>query len=517
MTIMKLYKFLTLAAVAGAGMLAVSSCNDYDYDKEMSRAEILGPFSVTSPKGTPYNAVIDGDIINIKVNPFADVEGELSNALPTFFLPMGATCSPAPYEPQDFTQEVKYTVTSGDGKNTRTYTCNWVPSDQLEYGQGYSTANLLAMKSFTELGYPGTLFSYTEPSHLIGDLIMFPAFCEDNKLVGFSRMYAWGNTDENGAPAPAADLSLAFKVWDATTLELLNETVNLGSLAPGQIVNITNDSKGHMVAATGAVNSGESEVYYWTSLAAAPVKVGKLPVPVYFNSHSLDANLAIEVVGDITGDAAISYIAQRSATGEHNIVYVRGGQIASSKVISTGYPSNDASYFQMISLFSPDENSAYLIGDGEGTRDNGSIKGYYQTAAGLTVNDMFRYHNGVDFTDGVTCWSQTGVYGLRGGARRPHMMAMNMNGKDYALCVTGYDWENFTVMMNGDMTEFINDVLTYDMRSYFISLVGSAGFATAWGFGGNGTWYWDDEAKEGKVAVWFGRMGMFTYRIHCYE
>lgn len=507
---MKSFKNWTLTVIACVGALAFSSCNDYDYDKETARAELLGPFSVTSATGNTYKATIDGDNISLKINPFANVESELSNAMPTFFLPMGATCTPAPYEPQDFTKEVKYTITSGDGKSSRTYTVNWAPSDQLPYGQGYTASSLLAEKTFVQLGYPGKWCDFSLAAQQYGDLLLSVAFCGPEHVVGFSRVYAWEGTG-------GTDTSLAFKVWDAKTLEETNLSVNLGPLSPGQIVNVTSDWKGHMVAATGGLNNAPSDIYYWTSVDAAPVKVGTLPVPVYFNSHALDANCAIAVAGDITADAAISYLAPRSPNGDHNVAYVRSGEIAGNTVITTGYPSNDRSYTQMISLFGPDENASYLVGDTEGEKQNGSVKVYYQTAAGLTLGTMPAYMNGLNYTDGITCWVATGCYLERGGGRRPFVMAMQLNGKDYSLVLTGYDWDNFNVMMNGDMTEFIQDALTYDNRRYMTDLMGAAGFATHWSYGSCGTWYWDDEKKEGKVATWMGRATLSTFMMHCYE
>lgn len=491
--------------------MSLVGCDDYDYDRYMSTPEIVSAFTVKSSTGNTYKAVIDGDNITIKVNPYADIDVELSDCLPTFIMSMGATCTPAPYEPQDFTKEVRYTITSGDGKHQRVYTVNWGPSDKLPVGEGYAASRILAEKTFTELGYPGQVFNYYQPMHLRGDLLLSVGFCGPDRVVGYSRVYGWGTTEVDPTPEQA------IKIWDATTLRETGEKLNLGEISTENIINVTNDWKGHLVAAVGGLNSTPSDIYYWKSVSEPPVKVGRTPVPVYFNNHSLDANSGIDVAGDITGNAAISYLAVRSSNGDHHVVYVKGGQISSSGTITTGFPSNDPSWFQMISLFGPDENASYLVGDTEGEKVNGSIKGYYQTAAGLTLGAMAGYMNGVAFSDGIVCWSSTGQYMTRGGARRPFMMAMVLNGKEYSLCLTGYDWENFNVMMNGDMSQFINDALTYDNRAYMLKVKGEAGLINYDSFGSCGCWYWDDELQEGKVATWISRCTLTTFGLHCYE
>lgn len=511
---MKSYYKLFAASAICAATLAITACNDYDYDSELARAEIIGPFSLQSATdvNTYYTSSIEGDVITIKINPFADVESELNGALPLFYLPMGATCSPSPVEPQNFNEEVKYTVTSGDGKNSKVYTVKWGPSDPLPVGGGYAFSRIQAEKLYTELGYPGTPMVGDDGGDAPhGDIIFFPAFSGD-KIVGFSRVYAWGNS-QKGFPANPA---LAFKVWDANTLEPVNATLNLGSLNAGEIVNITNDWVGNIVCATGGVNGAPSAAYYWTSLDAAPVKIGDLPQPVYFNTHNVDAAMFIQVAGDITKQAVISYMGQRGATGEHVAVNVVNGQVQNSKTITTGYPSNDRSWFQMISFFGTDNASNYLVGETEGD-GNGSVRVYYNTSSGMTASVMPAYLNGKPFSDGVTWWSATGKSGGRGGCRRPFVMAMNINGKDYSLVLTGYDWSYRSQMMTGDFSEYTGDALCYDMRKYSMAKIGAAGLNGITSFGSAGCWYWDADNNQGRIAIWNGREGLATFIVSSYE
>lgn len=509
---MKLHKSIIAGLLVFAGTMSFTACDDYDYDSQMARTDIT-KFSVVSPGGNTYSSSIDGDKITLKINPFADITKELSAAIPKFYLPMGATCTPSPSDPQDFSKEVKYTVTSGDGKNQQVYTVTWGPSDPLPVGEGYSFSRLLAEKLYNDLGYPGAPLMGENGDIPNGDILLFPAFCGD-RIVGFSRVYAWGNT--NGRHIPA-NPDLAFKVWDVNTLEEVNEKLNLGSLKPNQIVNITNDWVGHLVAATGGMNGAQGDIYYWTSLSDAPHHVGTLASPVYTHSgHEVDASMFIQVAGDITGDAVITYMPEKTTEGEHKVVTVRGGALGSTSTIKTGYPSNDRMWFQMISMFGTDETAPFLIGETEGS-GNGSVKAYYCTSPGVTTSIMPAHLNGKPFSDGVIWWSGTGNVSSRGGSRRPFVMAMMVNGKPYSLVLTGYAWSNRSQMMSNDFLTYIGDALSYDFRSLEMTKTGAAGLDAQLSYGGAGCWYWDAENNEGRVAIWYGREGLATFMMSSYE
>ena len=508
---MKYYKYLA-SIIALAAATQFIGCDDYDYDNEMARTDLTGKFSVKGATGNIYKAGINGSEITVKVNPFADVQNELSQAYPIFYLPMGATCSPSPLEPQDFTKEVKYTITSGDGKHQQVYTVNLGASDLLSVGDGYSLSRLQAEKLYFELGYPGEAGTGEIGNVPNGDILFFPAFCGD-RLVGFSRVYAWGN---NNGRNIAPDHSLAFKVWDATTLESTGETLNLGSLSPAEIVNITNDWKGHLVAATGGLLGKPSDIYYWTSLSAAPVKVGTLPQPVYTSSHEVDASMFIQVAGDITADAVVTYMPTKTSNGEHVAVSITSGNISDSRIISTGYPSNDKAWFQMISLFGTDNNAPMLVGETEG-EGNGSVHAYLLNSSGSLLSVMPAHLNGREMSDGIAWWSGTGNTSLRGGARLPFVMAMMINGKPYSLVLTGYHWRARASMMSQDLATFIDDDLSYDFCRYEMSVLGAAGGDFQMTYGGAGCWYWDDENHIGRIAIWYGREGLATFLVSNYE
>lgn len=513
---MKLYKSLFLAMFGAAALVGTTSCDGYDYDSDLSSTEITS-FAVKTPAGVTYNGRVEGDQITVFLYPFVDAEVELKEAYPVFYLPMGATCSPSPAEVQNFSKEVKYTVTSGNGKHSKVYYVNYGPSDPVAEGEGICSSMVMAEKLFPELGYPGKYAGYDFglPSQEYGDLLLSVGFCGE-KLVGFSRIYGWGTADVT----PNADY--AIKVWDAATLQE-SGTLNLGTeVKTTNIINVTNDSKGHLVAATGGLNGAESKVYYWTSLTEAPKCVGTLAKPAYTSSVSYEGAMFIQVVGDITGDAAISYLNQKTSDGQFEVAYVRGGAITTSKTITTGYPSNEGPQeWQMISLYDETENSNYLVGLSQGEVVNGSIFGYYKSQSGQLLGTMGNYMNGKTYTDGVGAWINMGNKLSRPGGRRPFMMAMTFNGKRYSECLNGYDWDNYNMFMDETMSMMYYSnalsALTHDLRKYTESVRGSAGISAGWSFGSTGCWCWNQEENIGYVAIWQGREGMATFRVTSYQ
>ncbi|MDE6716275.1 MAG: hypothetical protein K2J74_07340, partial [Muribaculaceae bacterium] len=347
----------------------------------------------------------------------------------------------------------------------------------------------------------------------------WPAYC-GKKLVGFSRAYAWG-LDNGTVVAP--NTSLAIKIFDPETLvEDKTATLNLGPVALDKIVNICNDFKGHLVACTGGEGGAQSDVYYWTSIDAAPVHLGTLPEPVYTNTHNEDCSKFIQVAGDITANALISYSPKFTATGDHIVVPVNGGVMdANYTTISTGYNVMTSGYFQMIAFYGADlSTSSYTVGFNEG----GAPKVSYFNANGTELYTATIGLNGVPFTaeaGGATAWwAQGGVSHKKGGARRPFVCAMTINGKQYTLALNGYDWRQKAKFTSADFKEFdTQSVLNHDfIRAYvnFDPTTGGGG-NMANGYGGCACWTYDEENHVANLAIWYSLEGLATFRMTCYE
>ncbi|MDR0668387.1 MAG: DUF5018 domain-containing protein [Prevotellaceae bacterium] len=487
---MKKVKSILYATLA-ACLLCCAACKD---DALSSEAEIIISFKVTNEAGKEYRGAIGLDnTITIKVSPYLDAETELAAATPSFFLSKGATVAPDPSIPQNFAQPggVKYVVTAEDGTTRREYTVTWGVSDKMPHGDGFSYAEIGTAKTFVELGYPGEVGNYNIPSIEYGDLYMFHAYCGDY-IVLLSRSYI---TADPASPH-------GIKVVDKTTLSPAG-TLNLGAIAPADLKMIASDYKGRCV---GAVTNGSdnTEFFYWTSPTAAPVSIGAIPVNMAPYLVAGDCASLFQVAGDITDNAWITALAPRSATGDHYRIKVTGGRLASSyTTVRTGYSSDDCNKFQMISPLDDSDEPRFAVGDVEGTiAANGSVKCYINSFAGSTLavmpGDLLNRLQG--------WWVSTGQSLSRTGSRRPIVSGMVINGKSYVAVTNGTAWWHNAAVLETDLSTLAHENLNL-----------ATSISTGWSFGGWIDWYWNEEESEAYLAVWFGRVGLYTYKLTCFE
>ena len=480
---LKLYSILVLGC-----FLLLGACNDDD--KLCSEAEIVYSFKVTGTSGTVFFGTIGDDhVITLKVSPSRNAEVELDSVVPVFYLSKGATVTPDPSVPQNFAQTggVKYTVTAENGKTRNEYTVTWGITDPLPYGEGFSYAEIGAEKTFVELGYPGQVANWDLPSEEYGDLLMYHAYCGDY-IVLLSRVYIEAN--------PSSPHSV--KVVNKTTLDN-SGTLNLGTISLTNLKMITSDYKGRCVAAV--TNGSETEFFYWTTPTAAPVSVGKIGVDM---APSTDGSANFQVAGDITGDAWITALAPRGPAGEHYRVKVTGGHLESNySMVASGYSSGDCNGFQMISPLDDSDRPGFVIGDTEGTvAAANSIHCYINTPAGTTTNVMPAYWQ----NDLQTWWVGTGYALTRMGARRPVVSALPVNGKTYITVTSGSAWWHAAAVLTSDLQKLAHSNLNI-----------AFGMNCNWSYGSWVDWYWNDDTKEAYLAVWFSRLGLFTYTLTCFE
>ncbi|MCL1933309.1 MAG: DUF5018 domain-containing protein [Candidatus Azobacteroides sp.] len=481
----KLYSILVLGCV-----LLFSACND---DKSDNEAKIITSFKVKNTSGTVFNASIgDNNVITIKVSPYLDAEKELNSALPIFYLSKGATVTPDPAVPQNFAQSggVKYTVTAEDGKTQTVYTVVWGISDQLPYGEGFSYAEIGTAKDFVELGYPGEVKNFDLPdSKLYGDLQMYHAYCGDY-IVLLSRAYI--NAD--------ASSPYCVKVVDKNTLNAAG-ALNLGSISVSDIRMITSDYKGRCVAAVVPDAGNETRFFYWTTPTGAPVSVGTIAVNMAPNT---DGSNNFQVAGDITDNAWITALAPRGPKGEHYRVKVTGGRLASDySIVETGYSSGDCSGFQMISPLNDSDRPSFAVGDSEGTAGAANSNHcYIISPAGATVNIMPGYWQNIL----QAWWVGTGFSTARTGGRSPVVSALPINGKTYVTVTSGTAWWFAAAVLSSDLQSLAHENLNI-----------AVSVNRNWSFGEWVDWYWSDDNNEAYLAIWFGRLGLFTYKMTCFE
>lgn len=482
-TNLKLYAIFTMALI-----LLFSACNDEDLSNE---AAIINSFSVKGKDNAFFKGVINDDnTITIKVSPYLDAVEVLDSAFATFYLSKGATVSPDPTIPQNFAQEggIKYTVTSEDQKNKHEYIVSWGISDQLADGEGFSYAEIGTMKDFSQLGYPGEPrnFGFTD-SKLYGDLEMYHAYCGDY-IVLLSRAYI--KTDPNSPHG--------IKVVDKTTLNG-SQTLNLGSIDPSDLKIITSDYRGNMIGLV-TVNN-ETEFFYWSTPTTAPTSVGKITVNM---APTSDGSTNFQVAGDITGNAWITALAPRGSSGEHYRIKVTDGQLASNySIVETGYASDDCSGFQMISPLDDSDQPSFVVGDTEGTANAAnSIHCYINTFAGSTVSVM----PGLWQNTLQSWWVGTGFSTARVGGSSPVVSALPVNGKTYVVVTSGTAWWHAAAVLSSDLQTLAHENLNI-----------ADSVNRGWSFGSWADWYWNEEDKEAYLAVWFGRLGLYTYKLTCFE
>lgn len=532
---MKAYKLL--ASLFSVAVLS-TACSDDITEKLKSEAAIEQdiPITVVNDEGTVFNTKWsdDGTTLLIKVNPYMDPSVLLASCRPTFYVSMGATIEPSPTIPQNFGDPdnlVSYTVTSGDGTKQRTYYVSYTVTDKLPYGEGYTHGDQI-YKTYVELGFPGTYASWSASDVIdvkMGDIMGFPAFCGKDHLVVFSRRYAWGDDGSNDAKTKMdANHAYAFLVYDRATLQQ-SGNLNLGSLNPSDIVAISSDWVGNMVAAVGRKASGKTDFYYWTAPTDAPQLIGSTDVSCDISNHSADAGSYISVAGNVTGEAVIAASAPRDEKGSHYRFKINGGKLNGYTVIETGHSSNDQAWFQMVSFFGADDYAPYLVGDTQinlatvGTEnDSGQIQVYLNNSNGSNRSTMSYYNtavNGWIHDDGEAWWIRSGVWLSRGGGRRPTVHAMVINGKPYSYFTTGGPYRSRGIMMDQNMANGISEYPTYGFGLCTADKHpnGEAGIYLPYSFGCMADWIFDEEEQEGYVAVWTDRFGINLFTLTCYE
>jgi hypothetical protein len=481
--------FKLFAALVPVVCIALfGACNE---EEKRSEANIVNTFTVKGRSGADFNGVIGADnTVTIKLSPYLDAVAELDSVCPTFFLSPGATVAPYPSVPQNFAQDggVKYTVTAEDGKTQTVYTVTWGISDPLPHGEGFTYAEVGAAKNFTQLGYPGELGNTTLPSIQYGDLLMYHAYCGDY-IVLLSRVYI---TTDPMSPH-------CVKVVDKAALNDAG-ALNLGSIAVADLKMITSDYKGRCVGAV--VTGGQTEFFYWTAPTAAPVSVGKIAVNM---AESTDGSANFQVAGDIAGNAWITALAPRGPKGAHYRVKVTGGRLASEySTVETGYSSGDCSGFQMISPLDDSDQPAFVVGDTEGTANtNNTLRAYINSFTGLTVSSMPAYWQNIL----QVWWVGTGASTARVGGRKPVVSALPVNGKTYVAFAGGSAWWLGATVMSADLQT------APAHRNLNIAFGVNAG----WSYGNWVDWYWSEENNEAYLAIWAGRLGLYTYKLTCFE
>ena len=105
-------------------------------------------------------------------------------------------------------------------------------------------------------------------------------------------------------------------------------------------------------------------------------------------------------------------------------------------------------------------------------------------------------------------WVGTGMSTARTGGRSPVVSALPINGKTYVTVMSGTSFYFAAAVLDADLQTLANNNRIFDITYGAIS--------RGWSYGSWVDWYYDDDKKEAYLAVWFGRVGLYTFKITCY-
>jgi hypothetical protein len=100
----------------------------------------------------------------------------------------------------------------------------------------------------------------------------------------------------------------------------------------------------------------------------------------------------------------------------------------------------------------------------------------------------------------------TGFALSRGGGHAPVVSGMVVNGKSYVVVTSGSGWQQAAAVLETDLSTLAHESLNI-----------AYGINRAWSYGAWVDWYWDEDESAAYLAIWFGRVGLFTYKLTCFE
>lgn len=504
---MKLNKYFLSASLVALSAAMVSCDDDDMFTVDRQQCFILYSGDVDCPKvtgnsGIVWKSRISNDTIYLKVSPTVDPVEELDSVTIKMYVSKGATVSPDPSIPQNFAKEggVKYTVTSGDGKTSRTYVVTNGLTDIVEYGNGFTRgATTGEFVSFVDLGYPGELANYNlADSREYGDLNGYIAFCGHDNYVILAGQYTYPKFDNAALTVP--NEALALKVFNYADNAPVG-TLNTGSVPFASFRVLSSDINGVLVAGVAAQDGG-GDLYYWKKYTDEPTLIAHISDPMFTCRDGADY---LQVTGDIFSTCNICSNAARGPEGLHYMIHMENGAVTNIQTISTGLSSGDGNGWQMISAINPDLNSSYVVADSDKTiadgNGNNTIRVCANTYSGTTKVNMPSV-----LQTWNSWWVGAGTMHNRTGARRPYVSAMNINGKHYVALQLGTGWwfHNDIVELDDLATRVVGTDIKYSSNN-------------GWSFGASCDWYWDADKNEGYVIYYTDRSGVSTTRLTCYE
>lgn len=243
----------------------------------------------------------------------------MKSATATLTLSEGATVSPDPSQPADYTQPISFTVTAKDGKTTRTYTTK--PVEKVV--ELYTKVEAALSKTTTEMGLGSVTTSASE-----------------YKFIGVS----------------GDKLVIGTKVFDYKTFAEVGE-LNMTGYTDQKMTGMANDHAGNLIAAVTPTGEGTppTTIICWRNgWDQAPSE--------YIKSEGSFIGKLISAGGNIfEGQGIVSAMGGNGPAGAHFVFERLDGNANAFHAVETKHPSNDGNWSQMISPCSSDPLGTWFM------------------------------------------------------------------------------------------------------------------------------------------------------------
>ena len=331
----------------------------------------------------------------------------MKSATATLTLSEGATVSPDPSQPADYTQPISFTVTAKDGKTTRTYTTK--PVEKVV--ELYTKVEAALSKTTTEMGLGSVTTSASE-----------------YKFIGVS----------------GDKLVIGTKVFDYKTFAAVGE-LNMTGYSDQKLTGMANDHAGNLIAAVTPTGEGTppTTIICWRNgWDQAPSE--------YIKSETSFIGKLISAGGNIfEGQAIVSAMGGTGPAGAHFVFERLDGNANVFHAVETKHPSNDGNWSQMISPCSSDPLGTWFMFESV----SGGCEIYTWTGWTAPNSISMTQIPGVLSGKGPANWGNFTLGAIRG---------FTFNDTEYAAIVTAGWPETYISIVNKD-GEFLlnpNDTIT---------------------------------------------------------
>lgn len=442
---MKTLRLMVFAAMTAISVIACKKAETPEPGGNPEKPETLEAKILTFKiKDYPYEAKVFEEDKYIEI-PYGNEDDRalLKTGIAEVTLSDQATVTQDLSKPMDFTQEVKIEVKSGDGKITQTY------SVQSKEAQIQDKVVQVWDKNYADLQIAG------EP--ILGNGIV--AFSGSN-IVLFNK-----------------------DVFDLEGNKVGTLNMEGSGIINKNILNMTNDTNGILVASVGVNASGStpaniddishSQLWAWVDGWNNPPKI----------LTEADGSYAyMSITGDVKGASIFIHRAGVSATQQHHCYVIPdhnwggewGGQLGNCwNFFSTTYSSMDGNWGQMVSAATADRDGKFFIWDSaQDVGGEGKLTTMIYARQGMKGADTQ--------LRGTLTGEYAGSYGY-GNYSEGHVRAFQFNGTDYAaVSSAGWAAAYFTIQTSDPSAKYLLETTTFSIdaprptSAYFVDEKGTS-------------------------------------------